>query len=256
MRNIVLLIASALLLSLGVLAQEKPVFELSPEKRLVHDYAGVLNAQELASLEQLLVSYSDTTSSQITIVLVNTLNGYDVMDYAYRIGEKWGVGIRGKNNGVVILAAIDDRKLGIATGYGMEATVTDAATRQIRENYINPQFKKKNYYQGLRDGVMVIAKLASGEFKADQLAKEKGIPVVALLFIIFLFVGLPFLISYRSIKNQHMGKNLDFFTILMLMNAAGGNRGGGGSGFGGGGGGGFGGFGGGSFGGGGSGGSW
>lgn len=248
-----------LLLSAFAGAQAQEVFEERPSNNLVHDFAQVLSSQEVQALETKLRRYADSTSTQIAVVTIKSLNGYEVVDYAYRIGEKWGVGVKGKNNGIVILVAIAEGKAAITTGYGMEATVTDAATLRIRKNIMGPRFKEGNFYQGLDDGTTAIIKLASGEFVNENPdSAEKSPPVGLIIFILIFFIVLPIISRFRNAKNSHMGsKGMDFWTILMLMSMGGGG-GRGGSGFGGGGGGGdsFGGFGGGSFGGGGSGGDW
>jgi uncharacterized protein len=247
---------------ISVSAQDIP--EAPSPPRLVNDFANVLNEGEEGMLERKLRTYNDTTSTQITVVIVDNLGGYDVMDYAYRIGEKWGVGQKGKNNGLVVLVSIQDRKAGIATGYGMEATITDAATRRIREEYMNPNFRNGNFYKGLDEATTVIMKLASGEFKADEMAQpEIGAGAIIFLLVILLIVVVSIISAAKRVQHSHYGsKSVDFWTALWLMSQMGGRGGrdkggwggGGSSGFGGGGG--FGGFGGGSFGGGGSGGSW
>lgn len=254
-------------LSFSLQAQQLPE-PMSPP-RLVNDFASVLDEADEARLEQKLRAYQDSTSTQIAVVTVRNLGGLEVVDYATRLGEKWGVGQQGSNNGIVVLVAIDDRQAAIVTGYGLEGAITDAATRRIRENQMNPNFRNGNFYQGLDEATTSIIKLASGEFSADDLEPE--IPVEAQL--IAMFIGLLFIIFIIALiaavarrKRNHIGKKgLDFWTALWLMShMKGGGKGGrgGGSGWGGGGfgggssGGGFGGFGGGSFGGGGSGGSW
>lgn len=255
-----------ILLATPALAQQLPD-PMSPP-RLVNDFASVLGADENARLEQKLRAYHDSTSTQIAVVIVQDLEGYEVVDYAVRLGEKWGVGQQGSDNGIVVLVAIDDRKAAIVTGYGLEGAITDAATRRIRENQMNPNFRNGNFYKGLDEATTSIIKLASGEFTADDLEPE--IPQAA--FFIAAFIGLMFIIFIIALiaavsrrKRNHIGKKgIDFWTALWLMSHMGGKGGGGrgGSGWGGGGfgggssGGGFGGFGGGSFGGGGSGGSW
>ncbi len=234
--------------------------------RLVNDFADVMSDAEDEMLERKLRAYHDSTSTQIAVVIVSNIGGYDVMDYAYRVGEKWDVGQQGKNNGLVVLVSIEDRKAGIATGYGMEATITDAATRRIREEHMNPNFRNGNFYKGLDDATTILMKLASGEFKAEDMGPQNiGAGALVFLLIAFLIFIAIIIASARRVQRSHYGsKGLDFWAALwLMMNAGGGGRGrrdndhwggwGGGSGRGGGG---FGGFGGGSFGGGGSGGGW
>lgn|SRR5690606_2725198 len=255
------------ILSATALAQQLPE-PMSPP-RLVNDFVNILSAEENSQLEQKLRAYHDSTSTQIAVVVVQELGGYEVVDYAVRLGEEWGVGQGETNNGIVVLVSIDDRKAAIVTGYGLEGAITDAATRRIRENQMNPNFRNGNFYKGLDEATTTIIKLASGEFSAEDLEPE--VPKGALF--IAAFIGITFIILFIVIiavirrKRNHIGKKgLDFWTALWLIShmggKGGGGSGGGGSGWGGGGfgggssGGGFGGFGGGSFGGGGSGGSW
>lgn len=242
------------------LAQDFPAVPNPP--RLVTDFTGTLSADELGKLEQKLLAYSDSTSTQVSIVLMGSVGIYDISDYAFQLGEKWGIGGKGKDNGLLILAAMDDRKIFIATGRGLEGAIPDALAKRIVNDLILPNFKAQAYYQGLDQATDMIFKLASGEYTAEDMESE-GNSVGAILFILFfivLFVVLP-IIKNRKDNNNHMGGKgggVDFWTTLLLANALGGGGRGSSGGFGGGSSGGssFGGFGGGSFGGGGAGGSW
>ncbi|AWW30971.1 TPM domain-containing protein [Echinicola strongylocentroti] len=249
-----------------IIAQDDFPERPNPPK-LVNDFSQTLSSSEQAALEQKLVAFNDSTSSQITVVLMGSVGQYDISDYAFQLGEKWGIGQEGKDNGLLILAAMKDRKVFIATGYGLEGAVPDALARRIVDNVIVPSFKREAYYEGLDQATTMIIKLASGEYDAEDVEKKgnSGGAIFFILIFIVIFIIIPF-IKNRNDNDNHMGGRgggVDFFTSLMLMNLlGGGNRGGGGfgnfSGGGGsfGGGGGFGGFGGGSFGGGGAGGSW
>ncbi|WP_254562793.1 TPM domain-containing protein [Dyadobacter diqingensis] len=225
--------------------------------RLVNDFAKQLNPTEVSALEQKLVAYSDSTSSQIAIVVVPTTGEYPIADYALKLGREWGVGGKGKNNGIVILWASTDRKIFISTGYGMEGAIPDAIAKRIITQVITPEFKNGMYYRGLDRGVDVIFKYATGEYKADPKEQEDGGGISPLLIFIIVFVVILIIISrnkgggggggYRS-----AGGGPIFWPTTY---SSGGSSGWGGS-FGGGDSGGFGGFGGGSFGGGGAGGDY
>lgn len=231
---------------------------------LVNDYTGSLSAQQKQNLEQKLVAYDDSTSTQIAIAIVKTVGEYDIGEYALELGRKWGVG-SAKNNGVMIVVAIGDRKLSIQTGYGVEGALPDVYTKRIREDHMNPYFKQGDYYGGLNEGTDVIIGYLKGEYKNDKPKKAKGqgqgIPGAAIVFIIVLAIA--FLIrrgggggGSQVIGGRGVADAL-FWSMLLGGGRGGSSRGGGFGGFGGGsGGGGFGGFGGGSFGGGGSSGSW
>ncbi len=242
------------------MAQDFPPAPNPP--RLVNDFTGTLSAEEVAQLEKKLLAYSDSTSTEVSIVLLGSVGQYDIADYTFQLGEQWGIGVKGKDNGILILAAMEDRKIFIAPGRGLEGAIPDALAKRIVTDMILPNFKMEAYYQGLDQATDMIFKLASGEYKADEVLSDgnSGGSILLILLLVFLFVILP-LIKNRRDNNNHMGGRgggVDFWTTLMLANMlGGGGRSSGGS-FGdfSSGGGSFGGFGGGSFGGGGAGGSW
>lgn len=258
-------ISFLLLFILSVSALKAQTFPEKPN-RLVNDYTNTLSQTEIDQLEQKLVAFDDSTSTQIAVVLIKSLEGYDVADYAVRLAEKWGIGGKKNNNGVLVLASIGDRRVTIQTGYGVEGALPDAITRRIIENEITPNFKKGDYFTGLDQGTSAIISYTKGEYKdaRKKTAKDKG-PSGFVIFLIIMVI--IFLISRKgggggSQVIGRRGAASPFWWMLMgsgMGRSSGGGFGGfsgGGGGFGGGGGGGFGGFGGGSFGGGGSSGSW
>ncbi len=237
--------------------------------RLVNDFTGVLSSDEIQQLENKLVAFNDSTSTQIMVILVKSLNGYDRADFAYRIGQQWGVGQKGKNNGAVILIK---PKVGnergdafIATGYGLEGAIPDALAKRITDNEMIPNFREGNYYKGIDAATTTMIGLVKGEFTADQYNKRHGgksSPYAFLIPLIIILVVFAMIRGSRA-RSYSVGKHLPFWTAFWLLGSMGGGHSGswnnftsGSGGFGGGGGGGFGGFGGGSFGGGGAGGSW
>ncbi len=247
-------------------AQDIPARPEPP--RLVNDLAGILTPDQVQQLERKLVDYNDSTSTQIVVVIVKSLNGYDKNDFANRLGQRWGVGQKGKNNGAVVLVKPkypnEKGEASIQTGYGLEGAIPDALAKRIVDNEMIPNFRDGNYYKGIDDATNVMFALVKGEYTADQYskrAKGKSSPYALLIPLIILVVVFTMMRGSRG--NSHsIGKKLPFWTALWMLGSMGGsNRGnwgdfsGGSGGFGGGGGG-FGGFGGGSFGGGGAGGSW
>jgi uncharacterized protein len=254
-------------ITLTMQGQEIPARPDPP--RLVNDFAGVLSSDEVQNLERKLVMFNDSTSTQIVVVVVKSLNGYDKNEFARLIGENWGVGQKGKNNGAVMLIKPkypnEKGEACIQTGYGLEGAIPDALAKRIYENEMLPNFKNGNYYAGIESATSTMISLAKGEYTADQYTKrEKKKSSPYGLLIPLIIIGVVFMLI-RSSKAQGMsvGKSIPFWTAFMLLGSMGrGHSGswndfsGGGGGFGGGGGGGFGGFGGGSFGGGGAGGSW
>jgi len=257
MKNFI--IAGLLLLTQFTIAQELP----KNTNELVNDFTNTLSAQEKNALTRKLIAYNDSTSTQVAILIVKDYNGYDAMDYTTRVAEDWGIGQADKDNGILITVGMDERKMAIATGYGVEDRITDAATSTIREEYMKPAFRNGNYYKGLDDATTIIFDLAAGRYKADKLADSGSGQGLGFTGFIIIFIIITLISKIGRIRNHHMGGgSLDFLTIMMLLGSSNRHSGSyrdfnsGGGGFGGGGGGGFGGFGGGSFGGGGSSGGW
>ncbi|TYZ13460.1 TPM domain-containing protein [Hymenobacter lutimineralis] len=249
------------LLASAALAQNLPPRPSPP--RLVNDLAGLLSPDEEAQLEQKLIAYDDSTSSQIAVVTVPSLDGYEVADYAQRLGESWGVGRKGKNNGLLILVSNAEHKVTIQTGYGLEGAIPDALAKRVISNVLVPNFRAGQYYKGLDEATTRLIALASGEYKAEPRATgdfedSSGsgwtfwiVLAVLILFLIFRMRGGGG--GGGGFGSRRRGFGGGFIPPIIL---GGGGFGGGGFGGGGGGGGGFGGFGGGSFGGGGASGDW
>ena len=261
MKNIRNLLLALLVFSSSlVIAQELPA-PMSPP-RLVNDFVGLLNQNEGSMLEKKLRDYNDSTSTQIYIVIVNDFQGYDKSDYAFKLGDKWGIGQKSKNNGAIILVGVEKREAFIAIGYGLEDVIPDITANHILTRELFPNFKQQQYYQGLDAATSTIIDLAKGKFTADQYNKKKssgGSAIVIIIIIIFI-LSLIFRGNSRN-RGKTMGSNLPFWLALGMLSSGRGSGGFGGfssgsGGFGGFGGGGFSGGGGGSFGGGGAGGSW
>jgi uncharacterized protein len=262
LRYITLLLSFFLCLSVS--AQSDKDFPAKPNPpRLVNDLAPMMDASQQAQLEQKLLDYERNTSTQITVVTIKNLGGYEVAQYAVELGNRWGVGHKGKDNGVLVLASLEDRKVNISTGYGLEGALTDATSGRIIRNEIVPSFKSGNYYEGFNKAADAIIAATKGEYTADKKdarGEERGLPIgrIILIVIIILFVlsrmggggggGYMSRRGYRGFGGGFMGG--------FLGGSLGSGGFGGGSNWGGGGGGGFGGFGGGGFGGGGASGSW
>ena len=228
---------------------DKPSFQTS-----VYDYAKLLNESEKQQLEQKLVRYSDSTSTQIVVVTIDDLKNEDIDVLSTNWAQKWGIGQAKEDNGVMILVAKKDRKLSIRPGYGLEDRLVAGVCGEIIRNVIIPQFKAGRYYNGLDKGADAIIQVVKGKYKGTRKAThESHIPFGLILFIVILVV----MIIFRN-RNGGGGGGSGLMDVL-LLSSLGRGFGGGGDGFGGGSsdGGGFGGgFGGGGFSGGGASGSW
>jgi uncharacterized protein len=235
-------------------AQDIPAKPNPP--RLVNDFVMKLSPSELQSLEQKLKGYSDSTSTQIAIVIVKTTGDSDPYDYAMKIAKDWGVGQKDKNNGLVLLWATETRKLRIVTGRGMEATITDAVSKRIINTVLKPYFQAGQFYQGLDEATSEIMKRASGEFEADATSEDDGsiIPFLVIIIIVIVFLIIA---AKRGGGGRNGGRGFmggSGWGGPIIFSSGGSSGWGGGSS--GGDGGGFGGFGGGDFGGGGAGGDY
>lgn len=231
--------------------------------RLVNDLAGMLDASQREMLEAKLLEYEKTSSTQITIVTLTSIGSYEPSQYGVELFNRWGVGQKGKDNGVLILASKEDRKINITTGYGLEGALPDAVAGRIIRNEMAPSFKAGNYYDGFSKAADAVIAATKGEYTNDDKEHEgRGRPsaITIVLMIIGVYVVLWILSkiggggggSYMSGRGYRGWGNSGGGWFV------GGGGFGGGSGWGGGssGGGGFGGFGGGSSGGGGASGSW
>lgn len=231
-------------------------------QRLVNDYAGILSQGQISSLESMLVEFDDTTSNQIAIVITEDLEGYEISEYATRIGIDWQVGSEKFDNGIVIAVKPKTEKSGgkvfIAVGYGLEGAIPDAYVKRIIEGEMIPHFINNDYYSGISAACDTLMKLASGEISEPQSDDDEFISGLITLVIILVLILCVIIITFDNNSNNGSGgRRPVIFTGPIIT--TGNNYGGyGRGGFGGGGsfGGGFGGFGGGSFGGGGAGGSW
>lgn len=228
--------------------------------KLVNDYANVLSPDEEARLEAKLVAYDDSTSNQIAIVTITTLEGYPIEEYSLKILRDWQIGNKTTNNGALILAVIDDRQIRIEVGYGLEGAIPDITANQIIRNDIAPSFRDKNYYEGFEKASESIIKASAGEYKAPEGYGKKGKGGKSIGGIILAFIVIVFVLSNINRRGGGGGGFMSRRGYRGMVGPAilGSLLGGGGGGWsgGGGGGGGFGGFGGGSGGGGGASGSW
>ncbi|GAA4310962.1 TPM domain-containing protein [Compostibacter hankyongensis] len=254
--------ALCVLLSLCVWPAQAQDVPARPEPpRLVNDFARLLMPDQADVLEHKLRNYNDTTSTQIAVVIVESVGDYAMVDYAVKLGRSWGVGGKQFNNGVILLIAVKDHKAFIATGYGMEGPLPDATCKEIVENDIIPAFRAQQYYAGLDAAVNDIIAAAAGEYKAQPHKDKDGGKGAFFFFVFIIIILIIFFISRRGggggggTSYTRRGWGAGPFIGGFLGGMGSGGFGGRGGGFGGGGGG-FGGFGGGSFGGGGAGGSW
>ncbi|KFF06556.1 TPM domain-containing protein [Flavobacterium reichenbachii] len=238
---------------------KKPSFQTS-----VYDYANILSASEKSQLEEKLIRYSDSSTTQIVVVTIESLNGEDIGILTPKWGQEWGIGGTAKNdNGVLILLAKKEKRIWISPGYGLEDRLTAGIGGEITRNIIIPEFKAGSYYEGLNKGTDAIIDVFKGKYKGERKQQSKGKEFPIFPFIAIVVIVLILISRNKGGRGGNNGNNsgggpslLDAIILSNLGRSSGGGFGGFGGGSSGGGGGFGGGFGGGGFSGGGSGGSW
>ncbi|WP_291143082.1 TPM domain-containing protein [Flavobacterium sp. UBA7680] len=234
---------------------KKPDFQTS-----VYDYANVLSASEKTQLEEKLVRYSDSTSTQIVVITIESLKGEDIGILTPKWAQEWGIGQAKEDNGVLILLAKAERRIWISPGYGLEDRLTAGIGGEITRNIIIPEFKAGSYYRGLDKGADALFDVFKGKYKGERKqSKGKDFPILPFIVIVVIVL---ILLSRGKRGGGNSGSSgggpslMDVILLSSLGRSSGGGFGGFGGGSSGGGGGFGGGFGGGGFSGGGSGGSW
>lgn len=165
----------------------------------VYDYVNLLSESQKSNLERKLVRYSDTTSTQIVIVTIPSTNGENIQYLGAQWGEKWGIGGSAKkDNGILIILAKNDRKIGINTGYGIEYLLTDALSKRIIDRDIIPYFKRNDYYGGLNRGADAIFEVLNGEYQSTRQNATNEFPIGLLFILFFVFVIFIIAISKRN----------------------------------------------------------
>jgi uncharacterized protein len=166
----------------------------------VNDFTNTLSFNEWKSMENMLKRFEDSTSTQIAILMIDSLKGQSIEEYAVQVFEKNKIGQAKKDNGVLLVVAKGDRKIKIEVGYGLEGVLTDVVCEQIIDKEIGPQFKDSNFYGGLLTGVTSIMGAVSGEYTAEP--RGKAAPAISgglvAVFLLILFYGiLPMVASRR-----------------------------------------------------------
>lgn len=165
----------------------------------VNDFSGVLNESEKQSIEQSLVSYQESSGNEIAVALIRSLEGDTIEEKAVRLFEAWKIGKKGKDNGILFLAAIDDRKMRIEVGYGVEPLLTDGQAGEIIRNSIAPEFKKNNYAGGITAGIAEMERQLSGTPSGDRRAEspsDDGMGKIMVIVVLIVLFGLQAVFVY------------------------------------------------------------
>ena len=209
-RNCLLLSAYCLLLLLLLVTPylstaQKPIPELWGLR--VHDDAHVLKQETIDALEQRLKVYEDSTSNQIAILTTQSLEGEVLEEYSLKVAEAWKLGKENKDNGVLLLIAVDDHKMRIEVGHGLEGVLTDAHSNRIIRNEMTPNFRKSDYDAGVTAAVDAMIKSIGGEYAADDSDDWSTTDTLLLVGIISFFVLIIGYAFYREAKNPSSGSS-------------------------------------------------
>ena len=239
-----------LLLSLGSsLSAQYTIPEKPKVLYPVYDEAGLLSSEEKELLNQKLIKFEDSTSTEIEVVIIPSTKGEDINFLATRFGQTWRIGKKGVDNGVVFLIATKDRQISIQQGRAVEKYLTASVAGQIIDYLIIPKFKQGKWYEGIDEGVNALMEATQGKFKPQKKKKEEGdfAMVAVLIFVAFIII---ILIKYSNKGDGGRGGGYTNFddviisrrgtssfpgTFLGFPSSGGGSSGGGFGGFGGGG---------------------
>lgn len=184
------LLIFSLLISLSVVGQ-KAVPELWNTR--VHDDAQALKQETIDKLEKQLELYEDSTSNQIAVLIISSLEGETIEDYSLRVAEKWKLGQKDKDNGVLLLVAVDDHKMRIEVGSGLEGVLTDALSSRIIRNEMAPNFRRADFDSGVTAGIDGIIATIGGEYTANDSSEITELSLTARILIglgIYAFLGI------------------------------------------------------------------
>jgi uncharacterized protein len=188
MKKVLLLISICLLATIGF-AQERAI---PPQGGyLIHDEANVLSQQDKAMLEYLVKSEDDSTSNQIAVLIIPSIDGDDIDSYANRVYNKWGLGTKKNDNGVLFLISVGDRRMRMEVGAGLEGALTDVQASRIDRDRVAPYFRQGDYASGVKAGVVSIIQTIKGEYKNDQPRQhrqKKPFSWVSLLVILIIII--------------------------------------------------------------------
>ena len=188
--------------------------DIPPLTGRIVDQANLLTAEQRQRIESKLAAFEKETGDQVAVLTLDSLDGEAIEDYANKVGRAWALGQKGKDNGVLLLVAKQDRKMRIEVGYGLEPVLTDLQTSVIQNEVIIPYFKKGDFGGGIEAGVDAILSTVQGKpfqpapNSEAQRARGKGGPDFGFLLFV-LFILLPF--------SMNAARSRSWFLYLILM---------------------------------------
>jgi uncharacterized protein len=195
--------------------------EIPELKRPVMDLVGILKPEEVSIIENKILNLQKEKGSQIAVLIIPSTGDLPIEDYSIRVAEKWKLGRKGVDDGVLFLIAYNDRKMRIEVGYGLEGAIPDAKAKQILDDFVRPHFKNKNFYKGIDTGVDLLIKLIKNEPLPEPQQDQITPFIVGLIFmfvpLIFHFIAI-FLIFINSRILGAIIAILDLALIITLSN--------------------------------------
>ena len=188
----------------------------------VVDNANILSIDQKNNLENILKNHENNTSNQIVIVTIKTLNDKPIEEYVLELGRYWKIGLKEKNNGVILLVSMQEHKIRIEVGYGLEGSLTDKISHEIIEYIIKPEFKKDNYYTGILKGVNNIIDAIKNEYKYDKkdnLTNQDNTSFVFIFAFVLILImeGLTNFTKNKQLKN--LTKTIVFTAIAYIVSS-------------------------------------
>jgi len=199
------LLAALLFAALGGVASASLPIPPPPDHR-INDYAGALSADERARLEDKLRTRERESSNQIVVAIFRSLQGESLEDYSIRLAQAWRVGQKGLDNGVIFLVFVEDRKMRLEVGYGLESKLTDALSSQILRQVVAPRFREGKIADGIAAGLDAIEEVIAGTYKAapqGPSGRGKGLSTFQILLLFILAAGILFIVV-PALQGSHV----------------------------------------------------
>lgn len=164
----------------------------------VNDYANVLSPESRLEIEGILSQFEKETTNQLVVAIFNSLENESLEDYSIHLAEKWKVGTKDRDNGIILLIFMKERSVRIEVGYGLEGALSDATASEIIRREIAPAFREGRYDQGVLNAIQAIIQATKGEYKAPQDSQNtRSALILCLLLVAFFFAIIPWIFSRR-----------------------------------------------------------
>ena len=174
----------------------------------VVDTANLLTQSQKETLTTILKAQEKETSNQIVVVTLNSLDGYEIADYSYQLGRHWQIGQKDKDNGLLLVISLNDRKLRIEVGYGLEGALTDKISHEIIEYTLKPKFRQNQYFEGIQKSVDQIILAIKGEYIPDEKVENNSssAELFPILFFMIIFASMIFTNISKKLRHKTLYK--------------------------------------------------